>query len=102
MNTKSKILEMLQFIMDVRLDLRITNLLVTYKSEYIHLENELLTLPSKKLRKCVRVCVCVCVCVHINVPVSVCMNVTVSVCVLYVPVCECMYVGMCVSVCVCV
>lgn len=46
MNTKSKILEMLQFIMDVRLDLRITNLLVTYKSEYIHLENELLTLPT--------------------------------------------------------
>jgi hypothetical protein len=35
--TKSKILEILDFIMDVRLDLRITNLLVIYKKEFTSL-----------------------------------------------------------------
>lgn len=34
MKTKSKILEILDFIMDVRLDLRITNLLVIFKKEF--------------------------------------------------------------------
>lgn len=33
-NTKRKILEIIDFIMDVRLDLRITNLLVIYKKEF--------------------------------------------------------------------
>ena len=36
-NTKIKILEILHFIMDVRLDLRITNLLVIYKKDFLSL-----------------------------------------------------------------
>ena len=47
MNTKAKILEVLQFIMDVRLDLRITNLLVIYKREFKHLEEELMMTPCE-------------------------------------------------------
>ena len=38
---KTKVLEILQFIMDVRLDLRITNLLVIYKEQYNRLELEI-------------------------------------------------------------
>ena len=34
MDTKMKIIEILQFIMDLRLDMRITNLLVIYKHHY--------------------------------------------------------------------
>ena len=34
MNTKIKIIDILQFIMDLRLDMRITNLLVIYKQHY--------------------------------------------------------------------
>ena len=40
MNTKSKILEIIHFIMDVRLDLRITNLLVIYKREFTTMMTE--------------------------------------------------------------
>ena len=39
MDTKTKIIEILQFIMDLRLDLRITNLLVIYKHHYKELTN---------------------------------------------------------------
>ena len=39
-NTKMKILEILYFIMDVRLDLRITNLLVIYKREWNKLTHD--------------------------------------------------------------
>ena len=45
--TKVKILEILKFIMDVRLDLRITNLLVIYKKQFSSLESDLNILPSK-------------------------------------------------------
>ena len=45
-NTKTKILEILQFIMDVRLDLRITNLLVIYKREFLDLEKEFQSVPA--------------------------------------------------------
>ena len=34
MDTKMKIIDILQFIMDLRLDMRITNLLVIYKHHY--------------------------------------------------------------------
>ena len=47
MQTKSKILEILKFIMDVRLDLRITNLLVIYKKEFAKLETDQVTAPSE-------------------------------------------------------
>lgn len=47
MSTKSKILEIIQFIMDVRLDLRITNLLVIYKKHFQELEVELREPPSE-------------------------------------------------------
>ena len=47
MQTKSKILEILKFIMDVRLDLRITNLLVIYKKQFAKLENDQVTTPSE-------------------------------------------------------
>ena len=47
MQTKAKILEILKFIMDVRLDLRITNLLVIYKKEFIILEEEFGFPPSE-------------------------------------------------------
>lgn len=47
MNTKLKILEIFQFIMNVRLDLRITNLLVVYRREFKALEKELLSPPSE-------------------------------------------------------
>ena len=47
MQTKSKILEILKFIMDVRLDLRITNLLVIYKKEFAKLETDQVTTPSE-------------------------------------------------------
>ena len=46
MKTKKKILEILQFIMDVRLDLRITNLLVIYRKEFITLEEQFSQCPS--------------------------------------------------------
>ena len=46
MNSKSKILEILQFVMDVRLDLRITNLLVIYRQEFLSLEDPC---PSRQL-----------------------------------------------------
>ncbi len=49
MDTKNKILEILQFIMDVRLDLRITNLLVLYKKQYLVLEEEFSGPPCKLL-----------------------------------------------------
>ena len=39
MDTKMKIIEILQFIMDLRLDLRITSLLVIYKHHYKELPN---------------------------------------------------------------
>ena len=39
--TKTKVLEILQFIMDVRLDLRITNLLIIFKEQYHRLEIEI-------------------------------------------------------------
>ena len=39
--TKTKVLEILQFIMDVRLDLRITNLLIIFKEQYNRLELEI-------------------------------------------------------------
>ena len=45
MNTKSKVLEILHFIMDVRLDLRITNLLVIYKREFMAMMNERAGVP---------------------------------------------------------
>lgn len=47
MQTKSKILEILKFIMDVRLDLRITNLLVIYKKQFAKLETDQVTAPSE-------------------------------------------------------
>ena len=47
MATKTKILEIIQFIMDVRLDLRITNLLVLYKKHYLELEEEFSGPPSE-------------------------------------------------------
>ena len=47
MSTKTKILEIVQFIMDVRLDLRITNLLVLYKKQYLELEEEFSGPPSE-------------------------------------------------------
>jgi len=47
MQTKSKILEILKFIMDVRLDLRITNLLVIYKKQFSSLESDLNIPPSE-------------------------------------------------------
>ncbi len=48
--TKMKILEILQFIMDVRLDVRITNLLVLYKRVFENLEEALAqTKPCKQL-----------------------------------------------------
>ena len=37
--TKSKVLEILQFVINVRLDLRITNLLVKYKESFNELEH---------------------------------------------------------------
>lgn len=37
MDTKMKIIDILQFIMDLRLDMRITNLLVIYKQHYSEL-----------------------------------------------------------------
>ncbi|XP_064398624.1 inositol 1,4,5-trisphosphate receptor type 2-like isoform X2 [Halichondria panicea] len=46
MDTKNKILEIILFIMDVRLDLRITNLLVLYKKQYLELEQEFSSPPS--------------------------------------------------------
>jgi inositol 1,4,5-triphosphate receptor type 1 len=46
MKTKMKILEILQFIMDVRLDLRITNLLVIYRKEFISLEEQFMHCPT--------------------------------------------------------
>ena len=46
-STKSKILEIIQFIMDVRLDLRITNLLVLYKKHFQELEADIGSAPSK-------------------------------------------------------
>ena len=46
MKTKMKILEILQFIMDVRLDLGITNLLVIYRKEFVTLEEQFLHCPS--------------------------------------------------------
>lgn len=36
--TKSKVLEILQFVINVRLDLRITNLLIMYKQAFKELE----------------------------------------------------------------
>ena len=42
MDTKMKIIDILQFIMDLRLDMRITNLLVIYKQHY----HELTTLDE--------------------------------------------------------
>ena len=47
MATKTKILEIIKFIMDVRLDLRITNLLVLYKKQYLELEEEFSGPPCK-------------------------------------------------------
>ncbi len=48
MSTKSKILEILQFIIDVRLDVRITNLLVVYKKVFQTLKEELMpTIPCE-------------------------------------------------------
>ncbi len=47
LQTKTKVLEILQFIMDVRLDLRITNLLVIFKRQYIESENELGSPPCE-------------------------------------------------------
>ena len=49
MKTKKKILAVLQFIMDVRLDLRITNLLVIYRKEFMSLEEQFLHCPSEIL-----------------------------------------------------
>lgn len=46
MDTKTKIIEILQFIMDLRLDMRITNLLVIYKHHY----KELTTLDGEDHR----------------------------------------------------
>ena len=46
-STKSKILEIIQFIMDVRLDLRITNLLVIYRKHFQELEAEIGGAPSE-------------------------------------------------------
>lgn len=40
MDTKMKIIDILQFIMDLRLDMRITNLLVIYKHHYNELQKE--------------------------------------------------------------
>ena len=57
--TKSKILEIIQFIMDVRLDLRITNLLVIYKKHFQELELEIGSTPSK-LHNCACTCVSMC------------------------------------------
>ena len=51
--TKSKILEIIQFIMDVRLDLRITNLLVIYKKHFQELEMEIGSAPSELVSVCV-------------------------------------------------
>ncbi len=51
MDTKNKILEILQFIMDVRLDLRITNLLVLYKKQYLELEEEFSGPPCKQYHR---------------------------------------------------
>ncbi len=47
MDTKNKILEIILFIMDVRLDLRITNLLVLYKKQYLELEQEFSSPPCE-------------------------------------------------------
>lgn len=47
LSTKTKVLEILQFIMDVRLDLRITNLLVIFKRQYNELEKELGNAPCE-------------------------------------------------------
>ena len=44
MDTKMKIIDILQFIMDLRLDMRITNLLVIYKHHY----HELTTLTGEE------------------------------------------------------
>ena len=49
MQTKEKILEILKFMMDMRLDLRITNLLVIYKKQVSTLETDLDSPPSEWL-----------------------------------------------------
>ena len=49
MQTKEKILEILKFMMDMRLDLRITNLLVIYKKQFSILETDLDSPPSEWL-----------------------------------------------------
>lgn len=41
LSTKTKVLEILEFIMDVRLDLRISNLLSIFKEQYNRLEQEI-------------------------------------------------------------
>ena len=80
MQTKAKILEILKFIMDVRLDLRITNLLVIYKKYFERLEADFNFPPSEcGLRMCVYLCV---VCrVYLHVCSIMCIRICVCVCV---------------------
>ena len=52
LSTKTKVLEILQFIMDVRLDLRITNLLIIFKEQYSRLELEIGNPPCAFLCWC--------------------------------------------------
>jgi len=65
MQTKAKILEILKFIMDVRLDLRITNLLVIYKKHFKRLEADF-NFPPSECGLCVCICCAVC-CVYLHV-----------------------------------